>query len=595
MKKKTTFICLILVFMLVGCADETSFSEDESVNSNIIENQTKGAYNDGYFPWDLITVIETEDNRGAKIKLPLPWTPGGANAIGVPSDWIDPNAEIAYDERYYSRKNGWVMLYSNMNRSAELNKYFALYNTNTGILRFFVFSIAASSGAGTSSTFFGININKSSSLFNFTNSLAEGMAQRKSAPAYIYSPGWTIGDTSRGIGFKENQWYGFEIECAYDSNVQENSAFNVNIWAANVSKITGVAKTQGEINGSIKSVAPNMPNLNLTLNNTNNSNNSVSANSSITLNNTSAETEISTVIDEGTKKGDPFFTKLWKDVSGNLSKWIGAGVSGGVKDGVKAAFTSGGSVVTKVLGSVLNSVIGGGNKENISKVELELSATTNIQAESVQEVVGWGGIKLFPLPGSKSKDAPFYDKPLGIWNLKETPIIYCDLISTITHPYDLGNRGSSEYWYYYELKSPEIILNPEVLLNYQLKDFNTRVVVKEDLGSGYKTYMQNAAPYALINSEKYCSIGNSGTTQARRSGGEIDNFELHYDNEVFLVHVFFDLEHKVTKETYSFSKYFTISKIEKRNAKVRHVINPQKPSGGGSGGGKPGRPTDPIS
>lgn len=78
---------------------------------------------------------------------------GSSNNLGIPSTWLDENAsDPIYANRYYSRENGWELIYSNITESTP-TKYFALYHKYTGLLRFFFYEIASSAGLGSSEAF----------------------------------------------------------------------------------------------------------------------------------------------------------------------------------------------------------------------------------------------------------------------------------------------------------------------------------------------------------------------------------------------------------------------------------------------------------
>lgn len=54
---------------------------------------------------------------------------GSSNNLGIPSTWLDENAsDPIYANRYYSRENGWELIYSNITESTP-TKYL-LYTTN---------------------------------------------------------------------------------------------------------------------------------------------------------------------------------------------------------------------------------------------------------------------------------------------------------------------------------------------------------------------------------------------------------------------------------------------------------------------------------
>lgn len=541
---------LLLTTLLFSCEEKEDLFPVEEKLEKVL---TKGAYNDGSFEWDRINHIVTQDQYNATVSIPLPWEPGGTQSAGIPSDWIDAKAESSNtSERYYSRENGWKMVYSNMNRNTP-NKYFALYNENTGILRFFFYSIANSSGAGTTSTFVGLNIDKSSSLFNFTDVFATGINNKKNYPAYIFSPGWSVGVNNMSIGFKENNWYAIEIECAYDPDMQDGSNFTAAVWAANVTTSFGKAITNGQITGSITSSASNMPDLTLNLGSINTINN-------FSPDKNSTSIALGDTIEAGIKKNDSFFLGLWNDLKGGITKWIGTGVTSGVKEGIKSVISSGGSVAAKVLGNVLNSIIGGNNNQ-VNKVDLTMSSKSEISVTSSMQVLGWGRVSPFPMPGSKSTDAPLYDIPLGIWNLKSTPVVNVIIFRDLYYPNSTSTVPTKcNYSYNYNLMESQVIINKAFQSKLAISNFKEELIINES-SKGVIDNLLNSTPYAFLQSQKYYRIANSVRSKyfTMYNFLEPDSyFWNHAMSPKFLVRISFDLTNTDTGKIYSYSKYFDV-------------------------------------
>lgn len=92
---------------------------------------------------------------------------------------------------------------------------------------------------------------------------------RKSS--YIASTeGTFLGNEFVSSGYKANNWYGLEIECAYDPslNTQNLANFEIRGWAVNKIKTTGMAQTSGDITGTIVMNTTNISNFNFNLANT---------------------------------------------------------------------------------------------------------------------------------------------------------------------------------------------------------------------------------------------------------------------------------------------------------------------------------------
>lgn len=89
---------------------------------------------------------------------------------------------------------------------------------------------------------------------------------------FIYSKyrRYILGNEFVSSGYKANNWYGLEIECAYDPslNTQSLANFEIRGWAVNKIKTTGMAQTSGDITGTIVMNTTNISNFNFNLANT---------------------------------------------------------------------------------------------------------------------------------------------------------------------------------------------------------------------------------------------------------------------------------------------------------------------------------------
>ncbi len=554
-------VVLGLMIFCVSCEDMMEYRIEEQVVTDSLK--LKGAYNDGYFQWDRVDEISTFDKYGNSILIPLPWEPGGTQSAGIPFSWIDENANVPnFEDRMYSKENGWELVYSNLNKYNSPNKYFALYNKYTGIMRFFFFSISSSSGVGTTSTFVGMNIDRSSSLFNFTKVYANGINKRSSSPGYIYSPGWQLGVSSnRSIGFKENTWYGIEIECAYDPQQQDGSRFSTAVWAANVTITVGEGVTNGQISGAITSSSSQMPNLSLDFGST-----TTNTENRYVLDKKGSEEAVGDSIEAGVNKGDPFFTGVWSNIKTNISKWIGSGVQNGVKAGIKDVLSSGGAVATKVLGNVFNSILGTNANQSVSKVELTLKSTTDFELESTTEVIGWGVISPFPLPASGSDDPPLYDDQLGVWNLKNTPVVSIRVFRNLYYESNPYNPSRINYHFNYltSLSSSDLEINPKIKSEFSVENFKYELIVESSLkAKEILENFNNFEPYSFVGKSRYYRAGNSLRSKYFNLYGGSYPDSYYWSNAMkpdFKVRVSFDLKHKLNGREYSYSKYFNVDK-----------------------------------
>ena len=131
----------LLLFIFASCLFNSC---DDTFTNDIITTHpnnppsNRSAF-DNYFDWDRINDIETINPFTHTITtMGIPWKKGSSNNLGIPSTWLDENAsDPIYANRYYSRENGWELIYSNITESTP-TKYFALYHKLYRITPFFL-------------------------------------------------------------------------------------------------------------------------------------------------------------------------------------------------------------------------------------------------------------------------------------------------------------------------------------------------------------------------------------------------------------------------------------------------------------------------
>lgn len=536
---------------------------------------------DNEFDWDKVDRISLfNPNIGQAAEVELPWIKGSTSSYGIPASWLDENAfSTNFSERYYSRENGWNLVYSNLT-STSAAKYFALYNKYTGILRFFFYTLSNASGNGSTCAFWGLNINKPSSLFNFTYDYAKIITEKTTNPSYITStPGVYMAEEFIGKGYIVNNWYGFEIECAYDPDIIQGSGYNFELlgWAVNKTKTEGEGKTEGSITGTISYISPNgSPNLSL-----NNMFNKSEANRTIIGDENNIAEQLGNKIEEGVAQNDSFFKGLWN----KIKQGSDAGIKDGAKKVLSKALATGGSAAIKVFGKLTNSVlgIGGNSKPSTASVDLRIKSMTDFTFESETRFPGWGGITQFPIPGSSTNnyDKPIYNKPLGVWNLGKTPIINIEGIARRFPDGPINpEKGIYKFTYFIDCKKDDIILNDEIKNLVTIEDFKVELAVEEGSScispSGKHISNYGPEPTALIKQRKYYSketmgINKEGILQSIIHGNLFifnDTFRtwdfvrqiepVPYHHGTFKAIISFQLVEKATGNTYYFSRWFDV-------------------------------------
>lgn len=541
---------------------------------------TKAAFDD-YFEWDRLDKFPIYNpNIGRSDNIELPWAKGSTVSLGIPNEWLDPNAySPTFSERYYSRENNWVLVYSNLTKNT-VNKYFALYNTHTGLLRFFVYALSNASGGGVSSSYWGIRVDKSTSLFNFTTEFADDMTKKIASPSYITSPpGTVMGTQFIGKGYQVNNWYGLEVECAYDPSIAVGTLYNFEMmgWAVNKTTITGDGKTDGSITGTVEFMAPTS-NFNISLSEMFKQSNSKT---NIVADNGGVVRGLGDKIEEGISKNDSFFKGLWN----NIKRKAMSGIGDGVKNGLQAIFTSGGSVAAKALTGAVSSILGiGGSKPSVGKVDLRLSSNTKFTFEAEQVLPGWGTVSQLPIPGCSTNpnDMPLYNESLGVWNLSKMPILN---IEGISHDFYINTqtfyKGVYNFRYYLDCTQNDLIINSAIRNKVTISSFNVQIAAEDNnpyiFGSSsvgeYGGY--EPEPFGWIGNKKYYSkiligrpSGSSSTVSALYGSVFVKNYPVYEDirhvsptefyHGNFKAVVSFDMKDNATGKVYSFSKWFNV-------------------------------------
>ena len=541
---------------------------------------TKAAFDD-YFEWDRLDKFPIYNpNIGRSDNIELPWAKGSTVSLGIPNEWLDPNAySPTFSERYYSRENNWVLVYSNLTKNT-VNKYFALYNTHTGLLRFFVYALSNASGGGVSSSYWGIRVDKSTSLFNFTTEFADDMTKKIASPSYITSPpGTVMGTQFIGKGYQVNNWYGLEVECAYDPSIAVGTLYNFEMmgWAVNKTTITGDGKTDGSITGTVEFMAPTS-NFNISLSEMFKQSNSKT---NIVADNGGVVRGLGDKIEEGISKNDSFFKGLWN----NIKRKAMSGIGDGVKNGLQAIFTSGGSVAAKALTGADSSILGiGGSKPSVGKVDLRLSSNTKFTFEAEQVLPGWGTVSQLPIPGCSTNpnDMPLYNESLGVWNLSKMPILN---IEGISHDFYINTqtfyKGVYNFRYYLDCTQNDLIINSAIRNKVTISSFNVQIAAEDNnpyiFGSSsvgeYGGY--EPEPFGWIGNKKYYSkiligrpSGSSSTVSALYGSVFVKNYPVYEDirhvsptefyHGNFKAVVSFDMKDNATGKVYSFSKWFNV-------------------------------------
>lgn len=580
MRKQLFFI--LAIFTIVSCQDESSLLQTELQNAEI---DSRGIYDSGYVEWDNVTGLSYKLNSDEIQILSLPWEAGNAQNSGIPTSWYDYNLRDTNPiNRYYSQANGWRLVYSNLLDKTQSNKYFALYNRYTGIMRMFFYAIESYSGNGTTSTFVGFHVKGSSSLLNFAFNPPLAMDKVQTDASTFFSPLWSVsnGNASNQVGYHSNCWYGIEVECAYESKAQTANTIVSNIWGTNLALTTTTGTSSGNVEGSVQTTYSNNPTF--ALNFTSNSTQSTSVSSTLNVSYNDAGVELGDKMETEIENNNSFFKDLWDGLKSDLPELA----SKGIKEGISSIFSAGGSFATKAIGKLAQNILGisSGPSTSTSKVDLGIKLTTTSESNTTIQKDMWGAQGI-PLPGGTITNELFSEK-LGAWNIQQTPKVFIDMYAySYFWPWDLVPNQTKPRAYEIEFKcylSPStLVVNPGLLQEFDVRNLKQDLVFTGNLLSNIKNltnayglygntpvYQSNDS-YIWVEGPSLDFVGsnyNPDTSYSSCWSYALNNFNSKY----VLCRVSFDLVSKTDEKTLSYSKYFVAEGVQRNYYHEERII-----------------------
>ena len=557
------FYFLLLAAFVASCSDEI---EQVTVQSTP-QVLTRAGYDEGAFQWDNVDYFNYRlESDEIKTNLSVPWKPGIASAMGIPQDWVDFNyLDSDPYKRKYSEANGWKLVYSNLYEKSDHIKYFALYNKYTGIMRLFTYTFGTNNTANGRAVQLGIYLSGNSSVLNFCDEFPSGMSERKNGMAFYYIPKSCIFTSSMATSFSQNQWYGMEVELAYDSSVTDSNLFSFVLQSENITNITLGGSIAGSITGNVTTVYSNTPNFNFSINN--------SKNCSINQGISDAGDNIKNTINNGLNSTDTTSKNFWESIW-NKIKTTTSGLAGKtVNEGINAIISAGSSFATKKLGHLAKSILGiGGPISSESKVDLGANLTINLEGNA-NDISNQLNVNNIPVPGGNYPNA-LYNEKLGVWNLSSNPIAYIDMHAySFFYEQDQNQTRpvatQATFRYYYS--SPSIIVNPVVSNEFNISNAKFDFVVDRIVGEALDMNTVDAYGY-FADKYLYKPTGSYLTLSELPLDGKLNKdstvesyyetewaFGISYASNNMYCRVSFDLVSKTDDRVYSFSKYFKVT------------------------------------
>lgn len=381
MKQFKSLPILFSLIYFTSCQKDISllqndeFKLDKSATSNITNLNAVITPN---FNWETTTNILLPDGTNRI----LPWFSSSITAI--------PSYILAD----YHKADGWELVYNLCNTPGQLGQnYFILYNKFTGTLRTFYFlSDNVTSG---SNGMWGISLNGNNSMLNNAGYFAIPMDVRTTNPSFISS-----NITNESIAKTINRgWNAFDTEFTYDNSVSQPLNFYISTYNKNIQDVT----LSGDLN----------------------------LNSS------------GTIVTSSSKNS-------WSDASTSAAKSVGEGAKSYVDD--KLEKKANGSAIIKIALPLATSIISGGVSDIINaginllfgsfigkksvptsttqKLEFKTQGTVSLNGTITgSEATNVSPVANLLVPGTdlslvNNTIYPFYNKKLGVWNLKHAPKVF---------------------------------------------------------------------------------------------------------------------------------------------------------------------------
>lgn len=431
--KKFIFVLLVSLLTFSSCSDQIlddTLYRSTPLHGLIVQEE---------FDWENADFMPTPEGREP---IQTPWIGAGSLVGTYDSDVINDMSKSA----------GWVLLYNSFTKDPNAftsNPYFILYNKYRGLMRIYYY--VTDGFITTSSSVIDkiyIDSRKYIKLFSFADKeIIDNLESRYSLQHIQPKP------YDGSMPVSAHRWYMAQYELAYDPQISTMSyndikfSFNLNYENISNIKLNGVASS--ELKGTIGE---------------------------------QSEGELSKAFNKTLKEGgqaalaNVSYEALKKSVKSD-----GSNVFGIKKDRFDRILSSLGKVASNTLGGVFGSVTGLFSSifSNSSDGPTPIYATINTTMSADGSITNKGAFPSMPIsfympgtaiPASAPGRHPLYNKPLGVFGIKELPSIYVTHSRTtrVRHddPYNPG-EAITESWESLSCGQPHdysiyLQFNPEV-------------------------------------------------------------------------------------------------------------------------------------
>ena len=369
-------------------------------------------------------LLQYKNMAGVIQQVIPPW--GSAVATSAPDN-------IRFD---HFTADGWVVVY-NMFDIEQTNSrpVLVLYNKYRGILRWWWFNDLQPAFASQFLTYALAIDGANTGMLNFRGEFAKDYTVLDPHPYVLKT-----NTAAFNQGLANQTWYYFDTEFAYDPNVknkpQSTYSFALNGWATSTSKVSLQGDINGTVNGTITGSGSGISIFNNLV-------------GSITA---SSYKNVVQNVDNGAKAESSFKDKI------NAS--INSGLADALKSSLNKLATQGLQILSSPLSNVFSSILSSQVSAQ-QKVQLALNAKVTVSGDITTELpaVLFKGAVPGTARGDLSGYVPYYNEPLGVFNLSTPPIVRWKRVTIPTYPPQ--PTGTVQVQYLVD-NTASIILNPAI-------------------------------------------------------------------------------------------------------------------------------------
>lgn len=444
--KKTLLFSTLLVFA-IACTDNT----DEFVTNKVYQEtitRTVPSEVSPYFNWEDIGFIPLIGLQGV---VTLPWYSGATTSI--------PDCIL----KDYKAVDGWKMIYNFCTGSGNLQEdkfYLIFYNIFSGRLRTFVYNNNDVTSANT--TLWKLSFNNKTTLLNDLSAISyaqDTITEQKEV--YITNITKTpVKSLTRG-------WNSFDVDfLMYDKDLPDkNIAMSIDLYDTKQEQIKLAGKISMESEGTMVTVTKTET--------------------------TSEPKALKKAVEFIGKSAKDFYTNLF-DNEGTSSTYSSETRSIGV-----GALIAG--VTSKIIdkgGNWLVKKFSSKKEETLSTSTSDIKITSNGTVQIEGNITSQQQANILPIsrlmiPGSKPtiEDIilPSYNEPIGVWNLKTTPVIRPGLYGErmFREIKEISSKGvvkgimCTKAFMGLESSSVEVMINPSILSCLEKYTVDVKLLIEQ--------------------------------------------------------------------------------------------------------------------